>query len=66
MPGHQRRIVVSAEIVPVFYREESAGALGKCLGRRQHPVWKNILFYPPIGREPATAGADRVQQKQAF
>src|SRR5690606_11302124 len=64
VPGHQRAVVVGAEVVYVLYDEELLGGVGNLPHGRQRAVGKDVAFDPRVGGHAATVLADGVQHEQ--
>ena len=64
-PGHERGVVIRAEIVPIFHHEQAFRGFGYLLHGRQHAVRKDILADPGIGGIHRTLGTDGVQKEKA-
>lgn len=65
VPGHQRLIIVSAEVVPVFQDILPHNGLRNACRGRQDPIGENILADPRISTGLLDAAADSMQQKQS-
>lgn len=64
IPGHQRPVVVGAEIMDILGHEAGFGGVGDLPERGQVAVGKDIAVDPRVGRGPPLVLADRVQQQQ--
>src|SRR5262249_45733008 len=63
-PRHQRRIVVGAEIVPVFHDEEAFDRLAELLWRRQHAIGEDVFVGPGVAMSLAEPAADGMEHEE--
>ena len=63
IPRHQRRVVISAKIMPILDGEARASLARQCRSGRQYSVGEDIFLDPSVSCKTVTTRADGVQKK---
>lgn len=64
MPGHQRAVVIGAEVVQVLHHEHVVDRIADLADRRQFAIGEDVAVYPRVGDAAPRVLAYRVQQRQ--